>query len=133
MPRTGYDKDTGNPVTSENMHSLGGTRGVIVTSMNDIPGYRVVAVLGAVYGLTVRSRNIVANIGAGFKSLVGGELGMLTKMVHDSRNESVDRMISDCLAKGGNAILAMRFESGEFEGRFAEVCAYGTACIIEKA
>ncbi|KAK9243275.1 UPF0145 domain protein [Lipomyces tetrasporus] len=100
--------------------------------MNDIPGYRVVRVLTTVYGLTVRSRNIIADIGAGFKSLIGGELGILTKMLYDSRNSAADKMIGECLAKGGNAIIAMRFEGGEIEGRFAEVCAYGTACVVEK-
>ncbi|KAK9373129.1 uncharacterized protein V1513DRAFT_450314 [Lipomyces chichibuensis] len=89
--------------------------------MNEIPGYRVVRVISTVYGLTVRSRNVIADIGAGFKSLIGGEVGIFTKMLYDSRNAAVDRMVGECL-----------FESGEMEGRFAEVCSYGTACIIER-
>ncbi|KAK9371586.1 uncharacterized protein V1513DRAFT_455235, partial [Lipomyces chichibuensis] len=68
--------------------------------MNDIPGYRVVRVISTVYGPTVRSRNVIADIGAGFKSLIGGEVGIFTKMLYDSRNSAVDRMVGECLAKG---------------------------------
>ncbi|KAK9322181.1 hypothetical protein V1517DRAFT_144164 [Lipomyces orientalis] len=132
MPRTSATKHGEDVVASLDLHSFGDTRGVLVTSMNDVPGYHVVRVLTTVYGLTVRSRNIIADIGAGFKSIIGGELGVLTKMLYDSRNSAVDRMIGECLAKGGNAIIAFRFEGGEIEGRFAEVCAYGTACVVEK-
>ncbi|KAK9343970.1 putative heavy-metal-binding-domain-containing protein [Lipomyces starkeyi] len=131
MPRN-MEKNTKDIVAGLDLHSFGDTRGVLVSTMNDIPGYRVVRVISTVYGLTVRSRNVIADIGAGFKSLIGGEVGIFTKMLYDSRNSAVDRMVGDCLAKGGNAIIAMRFESGEIEGRFAEVCAYGTACIVEK-
>ncbi|KAK9352277.1 putative heavy-metal-binding-domain-containing protein [Lipomyces doorenjongii] len=129
MPR--YAEENGKGANLD-LHSFGDTRGVLISTMNDIPGYRVVHVISTVYGLTVRSRNVVASVGANFKSLIGGEVGVFTKMLYDSRNSAVDRMISECLAKGGNAIIAMRFESGELEGRFAEVCAYGTACIVEK-
>ncbi|KAK9352280.1 putative heavy-metal-binding-domain-containing protein [Lipomyces doorenjongii] len=131
MPRNA-EKNTKHTVADLDLHSFGDTRGVLISTMNDIPGYRVVRVISTVYGLTVRSRNVIADIGAGFKSLIGGEVGIFTKMLYDSRNSAVDRMVGECLAKGGNAIIAMRFESGELEGRFAEICAYGTACIVEK-
>ncbi|KAK9427826.1 putative heavy-metal-binding-domain-containing protein [Lipomyces doorenjongii] len=131
MPRNA-EKNMKHTVADLDLHSFGDTRGVLISTMNDIPGYRVVRVISTVYGLTVRSRNVIADIGAGFKSLIGGEVGIFTKMLYDSRNSAVDRMVGECLAKGGNAIIAMRFESGELEGRFAEICAYGTACIVEK-
>jgi uncharacterized protein YbjQ (UPF0145 family) len=99
--------------------------------MNDIPGYRVVRVLGACYGLTVRSRNWGADLGAFFKSAVGGELKYLTTMLYTARNEAVERMVGECMGKGGNAVVAMRFDTSEIK-IFAQVCAYGTACVVER-
>jgi uncharacterized protein YbjQ (UPF0145 family) len=107
------------------------THGVICSTMNDIPGYRVVRVLGTVYGLTVRSRNWGADIGAFLKSSVGGELKYFTTMMYRSRNSAVERMIGECLGRGGNAIIALRFDAGEIK-LYAQVCAYGTACVVEK-
>ncbi|EEH23353.2 hypothetical protein PABG_05564 [Paracoccidioides brasiliensis Pb03] len=105
--------------------------GVITTTMNDLPGYRVVHVLGAVYGLTVQSRNWAASMGMVLKSIAGGELPMFTTMLYRARNESVGRMVGECLHKGGNAIIALRFDTSDLGG-FLQVCAYGTACVVEK-
>lgn len=107
------------------------TSGVLTSTMNDIPGYRVVRVLGTVYGLTVRSRNWGAGLGAILKSVVGGELSYLTNLMYTSRNAAVERLVGECLSRGGNAIVALRFDNGE-AGAFASVCAYGTACWVEK-
>ncbi|MDR0346696.1 MAG: YbjQ family protein [Nocardiopsaceae bacterium] len=97
--------------------------------MNDIPGYEVTEVLGEVFGITVRSRNIGSQLGAGFKSLVGGELRGMTKMLSDSRLHAQERLVEAAEAKGGNAVLAMRFDASEFQvGQ--EICAYGTAVKI---
>lgn len=112
------------------LHSFTDTHGVITTTMNDIPGYRVVRVLGAVYGLTVRTRNWGADFVAGMKSIVGGEVGIFTKMMYSSRNEAIERMVGECMGRGGNAIIALRFDIGEVYN-FAQVCAYGTACVVE--
>ena len=112
-------------------HSFTDTHGVITSTMNDIPGYRVVRVLGTVYGLTVRSRNWGADIGAFLKSAVGGELRYMTNMLYTARNHAVERMIGECLGRGGNAIVALRFDSGNIH-IFSQVCAYGTACVVEK-
>jgi uncharacterized protein YbjQ (UPF0145 family) len=114
----------------EEPHSFTDTHGVMTSTMNDIPGFRVVRVLGTVYGLTVRSRNWGADIASGLKSAVGGELKYLTNMMYSSRNEAVDRMVGECMGRGGNAIIALRFDIGEVV-HFAQVCAYGTACIVE--
>ncbi|PFG15616.1 uncharacterized protein YbjQ (UPF0145 family) [Propionicimonas paludicola] len=103
---------------------------LIVTS-NDIPGYRVKAVLGEVMGMTVRSANIGANIVAGFRSLGGGEVTEYTKLVYDSRHEVMNRMWQEAVSRGGNAIVAMRFDTGDIAQSFSEVCAYGTAVIVE--
>jgi uncharacterized protein YbjQ (UPF0145 family) len=113
-------------------HCFTDTDGVITSTMNDIPGYRVVRVLGTVYGLTVRSRNWGADIATIFKSVVGGELKYLTNVLYTSRNYAVERMVGECIGRGGNAIIALRFDTGEIMSSFAQVCAYGTACIVEK-
>jgi uncharacterized protein YbjQ (UPF0145 family) len=106
---------------------------MLIVTTNDVPGHRIDEVLGEVFGLTVRSRNVGSNIGAGFKSLVGGELKGITKMLHDSRQEALERLTAEAEAKGGNAVLAFRFETTEYAGTGTEVCAYGTAVRVTPA
>ena len=106
---------------------------MIVTTMNDIPGYVIDEVYGEVMGLTVRSRNLGSQIGAGFKSMVGGELKGMTKALTDSREQVRQRMIDEAEAHGANAIIAMRFDTSEMGGNWTEICAYGTAVKIHKA
>jgi uncharacterized protein YbjQ (UPF0145 family) len=89
------------------------THGVIVTTADEIPGYRVVKVLGAIYGITVRSRNWAADIGAFLRSSVGGEIRYMTNLMYGSRNSSVERLVGECMGRGGNAIVALRFDQGE--------------------
>lgn len=103
---------------------------LIVTS-NDIPGYRIEAVLGEVMGMTVRSANIGANIVASFRSLGGGEVDEYTKLVYESRQQVMQRMWQDAVSGGANAIIAMRFDTGDIAQSFTEVCAYGTAVVLE--
>jgi uncharacterized protein YbjQ (UPF0145 family) len=105
------------------------THGVITSTMNDIPGYKVKKVLGAVYGLTVRSRNWGAGLGGVAKSVVGGELRVFTKLIYNARNEAAERMVGECMSRGGNAVIAMRFDIVDMGG-FSQVCAYGTACQV---
>src|SRR5689334_18188990 len=112
---------------------MGGAEPMIVTTMNDIPGYEVDEVYGEVMGLTVRSRNIGSQIGAGLKSIVGGELKGMTKVLTDSRHQVMDRMIEEANAKGANAIIAMRFDTSELGTGWTEICAYGTAVKVRKA
>ena len=106
---------------------------MIVTTMNDIPGYQVNEVFGEVMGLTVRSRNIGSQIGAGLKSILGGELKGMTKALIDSRKQVMERMIEEAEGKGANAIIAMRFDTSEMGGQWTEICAYGTAVSVRKA
>jgi len=105
------------------------TADVLIVTTNDIPGYRVDRVIGEIFGLTVRSRNIGSQFGAGLKSLAGGELRGLTKTLVQSRNQAMDRLVEQARARGGNAVLAMRFDVTEAASG-AEVCAYGTAAVI---
>ena len=106
---------------------------MIVTTMNDIPGYEVDEVFGEVMGLTVRSRNIGSQIGAGLKSIVGGELKGMTTALIDSRQQVMERMVDEAEAKGANAIIAMRFDTSDMGGNWTEICAYGTAVRVHKA
>ena len=106
---------------------------MIVTTMNDIPGYGVDEVYGEVMGLTVRSRNIGSQIGAGLKSILGGELKGMTKALVESRQQVMERMVQEAEGKGANAIVAMRFDTSEMGGQWTEICAYGTAVRARKA
>jgi len=119
------------PPGLSDLHCFTETQGVITTTMFDVPGYRVVRVLGAVYGITVRSRNWAAALGMVVKSIAGGELRWFTSMLYSARNDAIGRIVDECLSRGGNAVICLRFDAGDLGG-FAQVCAYGTACVIEK-
>ncbi|KAI0833964.1 DUF74-domain-containing protein [Hypoxylon sp. FL0890] len=119
------------PPQLSDLHCFTETEGVITTTMFDVPGYRVVKVLGAVYGLTVRTRNWAAAMGMVLKSIAGGELRWFTNMLYSARNDAITRIVAETKARGGNAIICLRFESGEVGG-FCQCCAYGTAAIVEK-
>ena len=106
---------------------------MIVTTMNDIPGYEIDEVFGEVMGLTVRSRNIGSQLGAGLKSIFGGELKGMTKALIDSRAQVMERMVAEAEAKGANAVIAMRFDTSEMGQNWTEICAYGTAVRVHKA
>ncbi|MFC9324448.1 YbjQ family protein [Kitasatospora sp. NPDC057015] len=117
-----------------NLDEYGGGQGqnaqVLVVTTNDVPGFRVDHVIGEVFGLTVRSRHVGSQIGASLKSLVGGELRGLTKTLVQSRNEAMERLVAQTEARGGNAVLMMRFDVTEAADVGTEVCAYGTAAVI---
>jgi uncharacterized protein YbjQ (UPF0145 family) len=105
---------------------------VLITTTNDLPGYRVDEVYGEVFGLTVRSRNIGAQVGAGLKAVFGGELKGLTKQLTQSREEAIGRLVAEAEQRGANAILAMRFDGAEVGNGYQEVAAYGTAVRVTK-
>ena len=101
---------------------------MLMTTTNDVPGYRVDQVFGEVFGLTVRSRHVGSQMGAAFKSLAGGELKGMTKNLEESRQEALSRLTAAAEALGANGILAMRFDTTDMGGTWTEICAYGTAC-----
>lgn len=105
---------------------------ILIVTMNDIPGYEVVEVYGEVFGLLARSRNIISNMGAGLKSIIGGEIGGYTKLLTDSRIEATERLRQAAAEKGANAVIAMRFDTSEIGNSMNEVAAYGTAVKIRK-
>ncbi|MDP9277703.1 MAG: YbjQ family protein [Actinomycetota bacterium] len=106
---------------------------MIITTMNDLPGYTIDEVLGEVFGLTVRSRNIGSQIGATLKSLGGGELKGMTKMLAEGRAHAPERLVEEAEGKGADAIIAFRFDTSELGTTWTEICAYGTAVKATKA
>jgi uncharacterized protein YbjQ (UPF0145 family) len=105
---------------------------MLISTMNDLPGYEIEEVFGEVFGLTVRSRNVGSQIGASFKSLFGGELKGMTKMLADGREHAVARVTEEAEAKGATAIIAFRFDTSELGTTWTEICAYGTAVRARK-
>ncbi len=101
--------------------------------MNELPGYSIDEVMGEVFGLTVRSRNIGSQIGATLKSLGGGELKGMTKMLAEGRAHATERLVEEAEGKGANAIIAFRFDTSELGTTWTEICAYGTAVKATKA
>src|SRR4051794_3284817 len=100
---------------------------MLISTMNDLPGWQIDETLGEVFGLTVRSRNVGSQIGASFKSLVGGELKGMTKMLAEGRQDATERLVAEAETKGGNAVVAFRFDTSELGSTWTEICAYGTA------
>jgi uncharacterized protein YbjQ (UPF0145 family) len=107
-------------------------RPMIITTMNDLPGYSIDEVYGEVFGLTVRSRNIGSQIGAAFKSLAGGELKGMTKMLVEGRAHAQQRLEEEAAEKGANAVIAFRFDTSELGSTWTEICAYGTAVRVSR-
>jgi uncharacterized protein YbjQ (UPF0145 family) len=105
---------------------------MIITTMNDLPGHRIDEVFGEVFGLTVRSRNVGSQIGASLKSLVGGELKGMTKMLAQGRLDAQQRLEQEAEGKGANAVIAFRFDTSELGTTWTEICAYGTAVRVTR-
>ncbi len=103
-----------------------------ISTANEIPGYKVIETKGFVYGLTVRSRGVGGQISAGLRSLVGGEIKEYVSMMEDSRDEALTRVIDHTKQLGGNAIVAVRFDSNDISDVMQEILAYGTAVVVEK-
>ncbi|MFF0465786.1 YbjQ family protein [Streptomyces mexicanus] len=102
----------------------------MVVTTTDAPGHDVKQVIGEVFGLTVRSRNIGAQLGAGLKSVIGGELKGLTKTLVQARSEAIERLVEAARARGANAVLAVRYDVNTAHDSGTEICAYGTAAVI---
>ena len=133
-PPQGYGQQGGyQPVQQQNVPHVapqGSPYPVLVSTMNDLPGYVAEKVFGEVFGLTVRSRDFGSNFTASFRSLGGGEVPEYTQMLAESRHVAVMRMCQMAQQMGANAILAMRFDCNEIAQTMSEVAAYGTAVIV---
>jgi uncharacterized protein YbjQ (UPF0145 family) len=108
------------------------TDDVMIVTTNDIPGYEIVEVYGEVVGLIVRARNAFSNIGAGFRTIFGGEAKGYTTLLMDSRTQAVDRLKDAAREVGANAVVAMRFDCNEIADIMSEVAAYGTAVRVKR-
>ena len=104
---------------------------MIVTTIENVPGHTVTAVIGQVFGVVVRSRGLGGNITAGLRSIVGGEIPEYTKLVEDARRHAIDRMILNATVMGANTVVMMRFDSGEIAQAMNVVVAYGTAVVLD--
>lgn len=104
----------------------------MLSTMNDLPGYQVTEVVGEVFGITVRSRHAGARLGAGLKSLIGGELAGMTRMLQESRVEAQERLAEAAGQRGADAVLAMRFDANDLWDVGQEICAYGTAVKVRR-
>lgn len=100
---------------------------VLVTTGNDIPGKEIIEVLGVVKGNTVRARNIGRDIGAGLRSIVGGEVKTYTDMTTNARDEAYNRMLNEAIDLGADAVINMRFTTSMVMQGASEMLAYGTA------
>jgi uncharacterized protein YbjQ (UPF0145 family) len=105
---------------------------IIVTTGNEIPEKTIVEILGVVKGSTVRARNIGRDIGAGLKSIVGGEVKTYTEMSKDARDEAYNRMVNEAIDMGADAIIGVRFTTSMVMTGASEMLAYGTAVKLKK-
>jgi uncharacterized protein YbjQ (UPF0145 family) len=103
---------------------------IVVTSEN-IAGHRIVKTLGLVRGNTIRARHVGKDILAGLRNIVGGEIHEYTKLMAESREQTIDRMCAEVEQLGGNAVIATRFTTSVIVGGAAELLAVGTAVVIE--
>jgi len=106
---------------------------MIVTTTENVVGYKVKEVKGQVFGVVVRSRGLGGNIMAGLRSIVGGEITEYTSLLEEARRHAVDRMVQNAQAMGANGIVMMRYDSSEIGQVMSEIVAYGTAVILEKS
>ena len=104
---------------------------IVVTPSAAVAGYRVAKTFGLVHGNTIRARHVGKDILAGLKNLVGGEIEEYTKMMAESREQALDRMIADAEALGANAVLDVRFGTSYVMGSAAEILAWGNAVVLE--
>jgi uncharacterized protein YbjQ (UPF0145 family) len=105
----------------------------MVTTSNDLHGYRVVRTLGIVRGITVRSRSVVGNLGAALQTLVGGNITIYMELCEKAREEAFELMLQHAAAMGANAVIAMRYDANDVAEGVTEVLAYGTAVQVDPA
>jgi uncharacterized protein YbjQ (UPF0145 family) len=105
----------------------------MVTSANELAGYRIVRNIGIVRGITVRSRSVLGNLAAGIQTIIGGNISILTELCEKAREEAYEILLQHAAQHGANAIVCMRYDANEVMQGVTEVLAYGTAVQVEKA
>jgi uncharacterized protein YbjQ (UPF0145 family) len=103
----------------------------MVTTGNELPGYRIVRPMGIVRGITVRSRSVVGNLGAALQTLVGGNITIYTELCEKAREEAFELMLRHAAERGANAVVGMRYDANDVAEGVTEVLAYGTAVQVE--
>ncbi|MEZ5817917.1 MAG: heavy metal-binding domain-containing protein [Hyphomicrobiaceae bacterium] len=104
---------------------------ILVTTTNDLAGFRIVRHIGVARGVVVRSRNIVAGIGAFLQTIKGGNITIYTKLAEDARADAHEKLLAHARELGANAVLALRYDANEINAGVTEVLAYGTAVVVE--
>ena len=104
---------------------------MLLTTTHDVAGKRIVRTIGLVRGNTIRARHLGRDFMAGLKNMIGGEITEYTKMIAESREEAMDRMIAQARENGANAVIGVRFATSEMMEHAAELLAYGTAVVVE--
>ena len=104
----------------------------LVTTGNDLPGYRIVKNLGLVRGIVVRSRSILGTLGASLQTIMGGNISLFTELCEKTREDAFELMLDHAGERGANAIVAMRYDANEVMQGVTEVLAYGTAVEVQK-
>jgi uncharacterized protein YbjQ (UPF0145 family) len=123
MKRIGTQGGTAMPTRVETM---------IVTTSQELPGYRIVRNYGIVRGIIVRSRSLLGSIGAGLQTIMGGNITILTELCENTREEAYELMMQHAAEHGANAVIAMRYDATEVMQGVTEVLAYGTAVQVER-
>ena len=103
-----------------------------ITTAFEFEGCKTIKNLGVVRGIIVRSRNLFANIGAGFQTLVGGDITLYTELCEKTREDAFELMVKHAEEMGANAIIGMRYDANEISAGVTEVLAYGTAVVVER-
>jgi uncharacterized protein YbjQ (UPF0145 family) len=105
---------------------------MMVTTSQELPGYRIVRNFGIVRGIIVRSRSLLGSIGAGLQTIIGGNITILTELCENTREEAYELMMEHAAQHGANAVIAMRYDATEIMQGVTEVLAYGTAVQVER-
>ena len=105
---------------------------MMVTTSQELPGYRIVRNYGIVRGIIVRSRSLLGSIGAGLQTIIGGNITILTELCENTREEAYELMMEHAAEHGANAVIAMRYDATEIMQGVTEVLAYGTAVQVER-
>jgi len=105
---------------------------MIIVTTNELPGYRVVRVIGLVRGITVRSRSSLGNLGGSIQAFFGGRLSIYANLAESAREEAMVLLRQHAVAEGANAVIGMRYESNDIMSGITEVLAYGTAVVVAK-
>src|SRR5262250_2694346 len=120
------------PVNGREESKMNRVDSSMVTTANEIAGYRIVKNFGIVRGIIVRSRSLIGNLGAAFQTIVGGNITILTNLCEKTREDAFELLLQHAGEHGANAVIAMRYDATEVMQGVTEVLAYGTAVEVER-